>query len=66
MYSDGVTEATNQQDELFSTERMVDILKDTRNSSIEASLDQLIDALHDFTGQDAFDDDVSIIGLDCK
>jgi sigma-B regulation protein RsbU (phosphoserine phosphatase) len=66
MYSDGVTEATNHNEDLFSTARMVEILKATRKLSIEASLDQLINSLREFTGQPTFDDDVSIIGLDCR
>jgi len=66
LYSDGITEATNYNDEMFSVDRLVDNLKNSRKDDLDKSLDALINKLHYFTGTSEFEDDVSIIGLDIQ
>ncbi len=66
MYSDGITEATDAGDHLFGTDRLVQILLENRNLSLDQTLDQVIAGLQEFSGRIAFDDDVSILGLAWK
>lgn len=66
MFSDGITEATDKKDNLFTRQRLVDILRETRHLSLDESLDAVIDGVRDFTGSSHFEDDVSIIGLAWK
>jgi len=66
MFSDGITEAIDDKDNLFSRERMIDILKDSRHKSLDESLDLVISGVREFSGSDDFEDDVSIIGLAWK
>ncbi len=66
MFSDGITEATDKDEELFSRERMANILSETRKLPLEESLDRVIKSVRQFSGRDDFEDDVSIIGLAWK
>ncbi len=59
----GITEAINNDGELFSDKRLTEYLRETRELELDVSLDKLIDMLRDYTGQEHFDDDVSIVGL---
>lgn len=63
LFSDGITEAANDIEVMYSTDRLVDILRKSRELPIDESLRKLIKNLQDFTGSNKFDDDVSIIGL---
>lgn len=63
MFSDGITEAANSVDQLFSVQRLQDVLKNSFILPLSKSLDAVIHELRRFTGQDSFEDDVSIIGL---
>lgn len=63
MFSDGITEAANNHDEFFSIERLANHQLATSSLSLDESLDSLIIKLHQFTGSETFEDDVSIIGL---
>lgn len=66
MFSDGITEAEDEKQNLFSRERMVDILLANRTKSLDESLDAVIDGVRTFSGSEQFEDDVSIIGLAWK
>ncbi len=63
LFSDGITEATNDIEVMYSADRLVDVLFDSRDLPIDESLRKLIKDLQNFTGHNKFDDDVSIIGL---
>ena len=66
LYSDGITEAINNENELYSEQRLTETLQKSRSFDLDKSLDMLIDSLQDYTGHDDFDDDVSIVGLSWK
>lgn len=66
MFSDGITEATNDKGAMFTRDQMIEILKSNRQQSLDASLDAVIDGVRRFSGSDEFEDDVSIVGLDWK
>ncbi len=65
LYSDGIIEAMNKKEELFTLERMTHVLQENRHRSLEDGLGKLIDEVKTFTATDAFEDDISIIGIDC-
>ena len=66
MYSDGITEATDAGEHLFGNERLVQILSEEKDSTLDQTLDKVITRLREFTGKVAFQDDVSILGLAWK
>lgn len=57
LYTDGVTEAINQQEEQFGEERLKDLLCGIKGEELEPLCRSLLDRLSDFTaGQPQFDD----------
>ena len=66
LYSDGIHEATNPDRRMFTLKRLCDSLKNSSNQSLDESLDNLISQLRKFTGQENFEDDVSILGISLK
>ncbi len=66
MFSDGITEACNAKGDLFTRERMIDILRENRHKSLDECLDLVISGVREFSGSNDFEDDVSIVGLSCK
>ena len=59
-YTDGVTEATNEEDELFGVQRLVEIIQEHRTSSSEEIVNQVLEAAMDF-GQNLADDMTVIV-----
>lgn len=63
VYTDGVPEATNAQDELYGTDRMLAAL----NKASEASLSGLLENVHmdikDFVGEAPQFDDITMLGM---
>lgn len=56
-YTDGVTEATDEQDRLFGTERLLSCLDTCREKEIAEQLDTLKHDIDEFVGnRDQFDD----------
>ncbi|MDH5657166.1 MAG: SpoIIE family protein phosphatase [Spirochaetia bacterium] len=63
IYSDGVTEASNPEDEMYGLERMNQILLDNRYESCEKIKNLIHSDLQEFTGG-VYRDDVSLIVLE--
>ncbi|MBF0126155.1 MAG: fused response regulator/phosphatase [Magnetococcales bacterium] len=63
IYSDGIVEERNDQDELFGTERLRTILGQI--SSQSHPLDGIMDLLERFRGERAQSDDISLAELTC-
>jgi sigma-B regulation protein RsbU (phosphoserine phosphatase) len=63
LYSDGISDVFNENEETFSQERIVSVLRKNFEKKLEEGLDMLIEELRVFSGRDTFEDDVSIIGL---
>lgn len=61
VYSDGVTEATNTQGEMFEEERLLQIIKTYAPTGAEALKKELLDALDQFTEGMAQHDDLTFV-----
>ena len=64
--TDGVHEMSNREGELFSEERVQDLLRTCANRSTEQILTQLDTSLRTWRGDDTLDDDVTIVVLEGK
>ena len=64
IYSDGLTECTNSDGELFTQFRLKQHFEDTKNLSLRDSLDFLLEKLSHWSGQKAFDDDLSVLAIE--
>lgn len=63
LYTDGVAEATNSDDKLFGTDRMIDVLNKLPGNSAEEILTDMKKAVDDFTGNAPQFDDITMICL---
>ena len=63
IYTDGVAEATNSNDELYGTDRMIDALDSTEGMSAENILLTMKKSVDDFTGEAPQFDDITMLSL---
>ncbi|MDP3563457.1 MAG: SpoIIE family protein phosphatase, partial [Methanoregula sp.] len=61
MYTDGVTEAFNPQDEEFGEELLMDYLKEHRNCPVQEIMDGLIEEIRRFCGSRPQSDDITLL-----
>ena len=61
VYTDGVSEAMNEEKELFSEERIAEVLDSMRDASPEEVLEGVMDALKAHRGSAAQSDDITMI-----
>jgi len=61
MYTDGVTEAFNPQDEEFGEERLMEYLQKHRNYPVQEIIDGLIDEVRRFCGIRPQSDDITLV-----
>jgi sigma-B regulation protein RsbU (phosphoserine phosphatase) len=61
MYTDGVTEAFNPQDEEFGEERLMKYLKMHRNDPVREIINGLVDEVRSFCGSRAQSDDITLV-----
>jgi len=66
LYSDGVTEAANSQDELFGEERLLALLPELRNRGPEEAGRAICEAVDRFAADEHADDDLSIVVIQRK
>ena len=66
VYTDGVPEATNAQDELFGAERMVNALNRDPNADPQTLLDTVRREIDAFVGDAPQFDDITMLGLHYK
>jgi|SRR6516165_3330286 sigma-B regulation protein RsbU (phosphoserine phosphatase) len=64
LYSDGIVEASNAKNEQFGTKRLLDALRQSRQVSLQASLDNLIVSLEQWCGTPHLLDDVSVVAVE--
>lgn len=64
LYSDGVIDVTDPHGERFDIDGLAEELSRHRSISLEASLTSLMDRLRERSGQDSFEDDVSVLGFE--
>ena len=63
LYTDGVAEATNAEDELFGTDRMLEALNRSPNAKPEELLNNMKHAVDEFVGSAPQFDDLTMLGL---
>lgn len=61
LYTDGITEAKNHKGEEFGYDRLRDLVKENSSKTAAQLQKLLIDALYDFTGTSAIDDDYTTL-----
>ena len=61
LYTDGVTEAANDEDKEFSGSRLADALRELRNRSAGEITDGILDHVRRFSGQDHHRDDLTLV-----
>ncbi len=60
-YTDGITESQNSAGELFGTERFYRAVHSLRGAPPEDIIDGVLRRVHEFTGEKALQDDVSLV-----
>ena len=66
VYTDGVSEAMNEEKELFSEERIAEVLDGMRGANPEEVLDGVMEALKAHRGPAAQSDDITMLTLEYK
>jgi len=66
LYSDGVVEAANPNDELFGDERLVKSIAENQQQSLEDSVSNLTMDIEAWAGAAGPDDDVSILAIEVE
>lgn len=63
LYTDGVTEAFNEQEDLFGEERLLDAIKANSHLSAQELLDKIVAEVMSFAGEAEQSDDVTLVIL---
>lgn len=66
VYTDGVPEATNESDEQFGTDRMLEALDHVRTLSVEKALPFVRERIAAFAGNAEQFDDITMLGFEFK
>ena len=61
LYTDGITEAANEDDKEFSGSRLADALRTLRSRSASEITDGILDHVRRFTGRDHHRDDLTLV-----
>jgi sigma-B regulation protein RsbU (phosphoserine phosphatase) len=63
IYTDGITEQTNEKDEFFEEERLFDIIISSKNKPAEAINNKVIDEVHSFRKNTPIADDMTLLTI---
>jgi transcriptional regulator with GAF, ATPase, and Fis domain len=66
VFSDGIFEQFNAEKEEFGEERLYKLIKSSKELSVEASIDRVLDALHEFLHGALKEDDITILGIEIR
>ena len=66
IYTDGVPEATDKNDKLFTTDRMLKALNKHRDGKPEEILEGVYESVNEFVGDRAQFDDLTMLGFELK
>lgn len=61
MYTDGVTEAENVKSELFSEERLLDLLKSSQKKKANELIGLILEEVHAYAGEKEQSDDITML-----
>ncbi|MFZ4441585.1 MAG: PP2C family protein-serine/threonine phosphatase [Syntrophales bacterium] len=64
LYSDGVTDCTNQDGQEFSAERLTNLLQEWQELPLRNMMEKLQNSLREWRGSDEFDDDISLLAIE--
>ncbi len=64
LYTDGITECSNSHGEMFGQDRFYEFICVHRNDTPRQFSERIVRELKDFTGDDVYDDDVSMVVFD--
>jgi len=63
LYTDGVTEAINEKDELFGEEKLEQVLRSETSNTPKATISSIMTRISEFRGPAYQNDDITIFGL---
>ena len=66
LYTDGLIEAANEEDELFGEQRLAGLLKENHHLQPQDLINYIVDQVRLFSGHQNFTDDVSMIVLQAE
>ena len=66
LYSDGVSEETNAEDEPFGSDRLMQALDALRSAPLPDSVQSLVDSVIDWRGDSRLSDDLSLLAIEVK
>jgi sigma-B regulation protein RsbU (phosphoserine phosphatase) len=66
LFSDGVSEAMNAAEEEFGETRLQELLIQHADESAQELVERILTAIHDFTGQTPWHDDLTLMVLSPK
>jgi serine phosphatase RsbU (regulator of sigma subunit) len=61
LYTDGLTEASNENNELFGEHRLKELLAENHQMEPQALISHIVEQVQLFTGHQSFQDDVSLV-----
>ena len=64
LYSDVVTDCTNQDGQEFSAERLTNLLQEWQELPLRNMMEKLQNSLREWRGSDEFDDDISLLAIE--
>ena len=66
LYSDGIIEARNPDDELYGNTRLQSLLESTRQKPLKESVDKILEDVEGFAEGAGIKDDISVLALELK
>ncbi|MBW2194828.1 MAG: SpoIIE family protein phosphatase [Deltaproteobacteria bacterium] len=63
-FSDGITECINSKQQEFSPERLMDLVEEGRNFPLRKLLELIEHRLHQWKGDNTFEDDVTLLAIE--
>ena len=61
VYSDGITEAMDSNEEEFGEERLISLIKENKNSAPSDLIDLIINTVNDYAGNAEQADDMTLV-----
>ena len=65
-YTDGITECSSPGGQVFGEDRFLSFIRENKGLESGIFFEKLMTTLHDFSEQDSFDDDITLMVLDRK
>jgi len=66
LYSDGLTEATDPDEQEFRVERLLDEIARTRELPLDTSVATIVAAVQDWSGPEGHSDDITVVAFELE